>query len=115
MPINLLEGSEKNRNISDSLVITFTGNREWVFSDQDTSNEIFKLFEEALDHIDEYEYGPARKKLMKLLDLNPEHIDALHHLAIMEKKNGNLERSREFWSHGVDSGRTLKKKERMNI
>ncbi len=93
--------------IHQPLKLTFTGNREWVFSDQDTSDEVYELFEEALDHIEEYEYVSARKKLMKLLELNPDHIDALHHLAIIEKKRGNLELSKELWKRGVEVGRTV--------
>ena len=96
---------DPNKN-NQPLKLTFTGHREWVFSDQDTSDQVYELFEEALDLIDENEYVSARKKLKKLLELNPDHIDAIHHLAIIEKRKGNMELSRELWKRGVDIGRT---------
>lgn len=89
-----------------SLELTNTGDREWVFSDQDTSEEIYELLEEALDLMEELKFGSAKSKLKRLLKLNPYHLDAIHHLGIIENRKKNKKPSRELWDKGVEIGRS---------
>ncbi len=97
-----------NEIIQDNqpLEITNIGDREWIFPDQDTSDEIYELFEAALDLIEELKFGSAKAKLKKMLKLNPDHIDAIHHLAIIENRKKNKDLSRKLWERGVEIGRS---------
>lgn len=99
---------EKKTNNQDcqSLELICIGDGEWVFSDQDTSNEIYELLEEALDLMEEMKFGSAKAKLKRLLKLNPYHIDAIHHLAIIENSKKNKDSSSNLWERGVMIGRS---------
>jgi len=95
-----------NNRVNRFLELTSIGNREWVFSDQDTSNEIHELLEESLDLMEEMKFGSAKAKLKRLLKLKPDHIDAIHHLAIIENRKKNKDSSRKLWERGVEIGRS---------
>ncbi len=97
---------EKADENGQSFELASIGDREWVFPDQNTSDEIHELFEEALDLMDELKFGSAKAKLKRMLKLNPDHIDAIHHLAIIENRKKNKKPSRELWKKGVEIGRS---------
>jgi len=42
----------------------------------------------------------------RVLEIKPDHIDALHHLAIVYDAGGNRKRARQLWERGVDIGRS---------
>lgn len=90
----------------NQLELTCTGDREWVFPDQDTTEEIYEMFDMAVDLMDESRYGSAKSMLKDLLKLKSDHIDAIHHLAIIEDRKKNKERSRVLWEQGVEIGRS---------
>ena len=100
---------EKKTNNQDcqSLELINIGDSEWVFSDQDTSDEVYELLEEALDLMEELKFGSAKARLKSLLKLNPDHMDAIHHLAIIENRKKNKDSSRNLWKRGVEIGHSV--------
>ena len=98
---------DKTVEDGQSLELSNIGDGEWVFSDQDTKDEIYELFEMALDLMEESKFGSAKSTLKKVLKLNPDHIDAIHHLAIIEDRKKNKDSSRKLWKRGVEIGHSV--------
>ena len=87
------------------LTMTHIDKCEWVFSDQDETEEIFEKFDIATDLMDDGLLDESKSYLEMVLNINPDHIDALHHLAVIYDLKRDKERSRSLWKRGVDVGR----------
>lgn len=97
--------TQKIPDIGDPLTLTCLGRGEWVFTDQDSPDEIYGMFELASDLVDDGKDARAKPNLETLLAIKPDHIDALHHLAIVYDRRGDRKHSRPLWERGVKIGR----------
>ncbi len=86
-----------------SLWVEQIDDHEWSFGFV-CDEEYEDLFEDALEHMDNGEYGRAQALLIEVIDKVPEYIDAHHHLAIVLDNKGNYKRAKRMWRRAVQIG-----------
>lgn len=64
------------------------GENQWRFIWPRIADTATEVFFEALDYAEEGKMSKARQLLKKVLEIYPEHIDALHHLSMMSEDHG---------------------------
>ena len=69
------------------------GENEWRFIEFGCVRALMEEFHEALDYLDGAEFQLGERMLRSIIDRCPEHVDAIHHLALISEDEG---RDREY-------------------
>ena len=112
MPIsdvfNILAGSNrsKQKGKEGSWMVESVGDHQWMFVEPRELREVYDDFDYGCILLEEGEVTKAEKLLRKVVRKAPLHIDALHHLAIIQDVKGETEEARKLWTKGVEAGRS---------
>ncbi|MFQ5652511.1 MAG: tetratricopeptide repeat protein [bacterium] len=67
-------------------------------------NQLDDMIFDAVDLMDADEYVKAKDILHSIIDTFPEHMDAMHHLAVCLKEQGEFQVAFNLWQQAVDVG-----------
>ncbi len=67
-------------------------------------NSLDEQIFDAVDFIDAEEFSKAKDILHSVIDAYPEHIDALHHLAVCLREQGEFKVAFNLWEKAVETG-----------
>lgn len=87
---------------------------EWKFDWPKEFNKATDIFFEGLEYFDEGNNQEARNLFDKALAIYPEHIDVLHHLAIIFKEQKSEELLEKAYKIGIDAFPKEKKSKNSN-
>lgn len=86
----------------DSLFIEQVGADKWRFVWPNVSDDAYNYFEEGLECMDTGDLKKAKVLFRKALEVFPEHIDVLHHLALITEDE---EKSKSLTEKAVNCGK----------
>lgn len=69
-------------------ILEKVGENEWRFIESGCVRDLMEEFHEALDFLDGAEFQLGEKMLRSIIERCPEHIDAIHHLALISEDEG---------------------------
>jgi len=71
----------------DKLKLEQVGENEWMFVWPRSSEKASDLFFESIDYAEKGNFSKAKQLLNKAVEIFPQHIDAIHHLSLIEESN----------------------------
>jgi tetratricopeptide (TPR) repeat protein len=80
------------------------GNREWEFVHPEGYNDTFVLFDAGCDLFENGHYEKAEENFRKVIEEMPDHLDAIHHAALMCDLTGRTEEAVVLWEKAVAMG-----------
>ena len=80
-------------------------NHEWEFVYPPIYGKVMDEFNSGCDHLDEGNLLEAARIFKSVLAQMPDHIDAIHHLAMISLDHGFTDQARELWEQSVRIGR----------
>ena len=80
-------------------------NPEWEFVYPPIYGKVMDEFNRGCDHLDEGNLLEAARIFKSVLAQMPDHIDAIHHLAMISLDHGFTDQARELWEQSVRIGR----------
>ena len=69
-------------------ILEKVGENEWRFIESGCVRDLIGKFHEALDYLDGAEFQLGERMLRSIIDRCPEHVDAIHHLALISEDEG---------------------------
>ena len=81
------------------------GSHEWEFVHPDGYRDTLDGFHRGCDLYEEGEYTKAQKVFMATVAEIPDHLDGLHHWALVREKSGDLPKAKELWEKAVSMGK----------
>ena len=91
--------------LETNLKLRQTGDNSWVFEYPDGVKRFNDMLNDGIEWMEVGEYGEAEKVFRSVIKDSGEHIDAIHHLAmILEQKPGMEEKTFRLWARAVDIG-----------
>jgi len=88
----------------DHLFVRNEGDEYWTFEAPRLDEEVRHRFEEALDRHSADDFKEAERLYRRLIRLYPEHIDAIHHLAVLLVETGRHDAALKWWKRAVSLG-----------
>ena len=74
---------------------------EWEFVYPGIYGELMDQFHSGCEFYDEGDLDQAQKLLRTVLDDMPDHLDAIHHLAVVRSRRGLTAEARDLWEQSV--------------
>jgi tetratricopeptide (TPR) repeat protein len=87
------------------LKLTEFGNEEWEFVYPASAKDVTGEFHRGCEFLEDGQITEAEKIFKSVLAQMPDHIDAIHHLAIVNLNQGLSAQARELWQQAVRIGR----------
>ena len=69
-------------------ILEKVGENEWRFIESSCVRGLMEEFNDALDYLDDTEFQLGEQMLRSIIDRCPEHVDAIHHLALISEDEG---------------------------
>ena len=80
-------------------------NHEWEFVYPKIYSEVMDEFNRGCEAMEEGNYPEAARIFKSVLAQMPDHIDAIHHLAMVVLDQGSSEQARDLWEQSIRIGR----------
>ncbi|MEA3490261.1 MAG: tetratricopeptide repeat protein [Candidatus Omnitrophota bacterium] len=81
------------------------GKKEWEFVHPDGYDDTLDLLGSGCDLLEVGDYGEAEKAFKDIINEMPDHLDAIHHLALVYERTGRLEEAGVLWEKAVAMAR----------
>ncbi len=88
----------------DHLFVRNEGDEYWTFEAPRVDEGVRSQFEEALDRHSADDLEEAERLYRRLIRRYPEHIDAIHHLAVLLTETGRHDAAFKWWKRAVSLG-----------
>lgn len=87
------------------LKLSQVGPHEWEFLYPRIFNQLMEEFYKGCESLEEGNLLAAENSLKSVLAQMPDHLDAIHHLAMVRLEQGLVEQARDIWEQSVRIGR----------
>jgi len=81
------------------------GNKEWEFVHPDGYDDTLDLLGSGCDLLEAEDYGEAEKVFKDIINEMPDHLDAIHHLALVYERTERLKEAGVLWGKAVAMAR----------
>jgi tetratricopeptide (TPR) repeat protein len=87
------------------LKLSRVGSHEWEFLYPKIFNQLTEEFNRGCESFEEGNLLEAEKSFKSVLAQMPDHLDALHHLAMVQSEQGLVKQARDLWEQSMRIGR----------
>jgi len=87
------------------LKLSRVGLHDWEFAYPKIFNQVMEEFHKGCESMAEGDLPVAEKTFKSVLAQMPDHLDALHHLAMVQSEQGLVDQARDLWEQSVRIGR----------
>ena len=81
------------------------GRKDWYLVEPSSVEDALDSFNEACEELERGHVKKAEKILRRILKAAPEHIDVMHHLAMILNETDREDDALRLWTRGVEVGR----------